>query len=575
MSCDRARSGLVRVNAAGTYLFVDIRIEEGASPGSCPISVETSQGRSSAPFELLAPLPRAGRFQGLSRDDVIYLLMPDRFANGDPSNDDPPKSRGLHDRSMSRYYHGGDLQGVIDRLPYLKDLGITAIWTNPVYDNSDRLNRKEVYDQGPIADYHGYGAVDFYAVDEHLGSLELFRRLVDLAHASGIKIIQDQVANHTGPYHPWVEDTPTPDWFNGSADRHLANEWQIWTLHDPYSPPQVRKPTLDGWFLDILPDLNQDNPEVSRYIIQNTLWWVSISGVDAIRQDTLPYVPRRFWRDWTQAIGMQFPRLEVVGEFFDGNPALVAHFQGGKARSDGIDSGIHTLFDFPLYYAVRDAFTGRESMRRIPMTLAHDYLYTDPDKLVTFIDLHDTKRFMGEEGADLPGLQLAYTLILTCRGIPLIYYGSEIAMEGGDDPDNRRDFPGGWPEDERNAFEATGRNARERAVHSRVRRLTELRRAHPALRRGRTINLNIGQDTYAFARLTPSDAAVVVFNNSESPSEFEFDAVPAGMNDGSRLRDGLGRAPDVTVREGRIRVKLAARSAAVYLKRKSGPESRP
>ena len=259
----------------------------------------------------------------------MYLLMPDRFANGDPANDDPAVSKGLLDRTKGRYYHGGDLRGVIDRLPYLKDLGVTAIWLNPWYDNVNHLNERETYDGQAITDYHGYGAVDFYAVEERLGDLATLREMVDRAHALGIKVIQDQVANHSGPYHPWVKDSPTPTWYYGTQEKHLANTWQTWTLQDPYSTPETRKSTLEGWFIDILPDLDQDDPEVARYTIQNTLWWVGVSGLDGIRQDTLPYVQRRFWKDWMAAIKKEYPDLRVVGELFDGDPALVSFFQGG------------------------------------------------------------------------------------------------------------------------------------------------------------------------------------------------------------------------------------------------------
>ena len=234
------------------------------------------------PFDLLVPLARDGRFQGFSPDDVVYLIMPDRFADGDRTNDDPPKSRGLYDRAKPRDYHGGDLQGIIDRLPYLKDLGVTAIWTTPVYDNVDHRNEKERYGGQAITDYHGYGAVDFYAVDEHLGDLATYRRLVDGAHALGLKVVQDQVANHTGPYHPWVADPQTPTWFHGSASAHPANTWQTWTLTDPHASPDTQRETLDGWFIDILPDLNQDDPDTGRYLVQNALWWVGTTGLDAI-----------------------------------------------------------------------------------------------------------------------------------------------------------------------------------------------------------------------------------------------------------------------------------------------------
>ena len=346
----------MKVNEAGTYLFVDVTIDPKAAPGPRAIGVRTAAGTATIPLEILEPLPRQGRFQGFSPDDAIYLLMPDRFANGDPGNDDPAVSKGLLDRTKGRYYHGGDLRGVIDRLPYLKDLGVTAIWLNPWYDNVNHLNERETYDGQAITDYHGYGAVDFYAVEERLGDLATLRELVDRAHALGIKVIQDQVANHSGPYHPWVTDSPTPTWYYGTQAKHLANTWQTWTLQDPHSPPEVQKATLEGWFIDILPDLDQDDPEVARYTIQNTLWWVGVSGLDGIRQDTLPYVHRRFWKEWMGAIKKEYPDLRVVGELFDGDPALVSFYQGGAARFDGVDSGVDTLFDFPTYFKVRDAF---------------------------------------------------------------------------------------------------------------------------------------------------------------------------------------------------------------------------
>ena len=306
-------AGSTLVNAAGTYAFVDIAIAREAKPGAHRLRIVTAGGEASAPFEVLRPLPREGRFQGFSPDDVIYLIMPDRFSNGDPSNDDPAVSRGMWDRQKPRYYHGGDFQGIVDRLPYLKDLGVTAIWINPVYDNVNHLNEREQDNGQAITDYHGYGAVDFYGVEEHFGTLTRFRELVDAAHRQGIKVIQDQVANHTGPYHPWVTDSPTQTWFHGTETHHLANTWQTWTLVDPHATPELQQATLDGWFIDILPDLNQDDQEVARYLIQNTLWWVGISGLDGIRQDTLPYVPRRFWRDWMAAIKRQYPEAARGG----------------------------------------------------------------------------------------------------------------------------------------------------------------------------------------------------------------------------------------------------------------------
>ncbi len=557
-------TGPVKVNEAGTYLFVDVTIDPKAAPGLRTIGVRTAAGAATIPFEILAPLPREGRFQGFSPDDAIYLLMPDRFANGDSGNDDPPVSKGLLDRTKGRFYHGGDLRGVIDRLPYLQDLGVTAIWLNPWYDNVNHPNQRETYDGQAITDYHGYGAVDFYAVEEHLGDLATLREMVDEAHARGIKVIQDQVANHSGPYHPWVADAPTPTWYYGTQAKHLANTWQTWTLQDPHSTPAMQKATLEGWFIDILPDLDQDNPEVARYTIQNTLWWVGVSGIDGIRQDTLPYVHRRFWREWMTAIKKEYPALEVVGELFDGDPALVSFYEGGMARFDGLDSGIDALFDFPTYFKVRDAFARDGSLREVAMMLARDHLYRDPSSLVTFLGLHDVPRFMNEPGAKVPSLKSAFTFLATARGTPLVYYGDEIALPGGVDPDNRRDFPGGWKQDARSAFEAAGRTADEESVHAHVRALLRLRRLTPALRRGKTVNLHVADRSWAYARVLDGQAAVVAINTDQAPTSLDLPAGPAGLVDGARLLDRVGSLGEAVVEGGRLRLTLPPGSSGVF-----------
>jgi glycosidase len=559
------RVDAVKVNGAGTYLFADVHLDAAAAPGRRTLRVRTPGGAAEAAFEVLAPLPREGRFQGFGPDDVLYLIMPDRFANGTPANDDPAKAPGLLDRGKGRYYHGGDLQGVIDRLPYLKDLGVTALWMTPWYDNVDRLNEKERYDGLPITDYHGYGATDFYAVDEHLGDLPKLRELVEAAHRQGLKVIQDQVANHTGPYHPWVQDSPTPTWYNGTAERHLRNTWQTWTLADPWAVPDLQRETLQGWFIDILPDLNQDDPETARYIVQNALWWVGMTGLDGIRQDTLPYVPRRFWAEWRAALRREYPRLSVVGELFDGDPALVSFFQGGAFRFDGIDTGFESLFDFPLYYPVRRAFAEGKPLRELAMAVARDHLYRDPSALVTFAGLHDVGRFLGEPGATADGLKLAYTFLFTTRGIPLVYYGDEAALRGGGDPDNRRDFPGGFPGDPRSAFEDAGRTPEQQAVFEHVRRLAGLRREVPALRRGRLVHLLAGEQTYAYARVGEAGAALVVLNNGTEPAQVDVAVGPTGWRDGAEAEDRLSPGPPrVTVAEGRVRLTLPPRSGAVY-----------
>jgi glycosidase len=555
----------VHANATGSYLFMDLTIDPQCRPGRRTLQLVNAAGSLSFPFDVLAPVPRQGRFQGFSPDDLIYEIMPDRFSDGDLANDNPPQSPGLLDRSKPRYYHGGDLQGIINHLSYLKDLGATTLWLTPIYDNVDHLNERERYDNQPIADYHGYGAVDFYAVEEHFGDLAKLRELVDDAHKLGIKVMQDEVANHTGPYHPWVHDPPTPTWYHGSEAAHPNETWQTWTLLDPHAPPQLLSATLDGWFLNILPDLNQDDPEVERYLIQNTLWWIGIVGFDAIREDTLPYVPRRFWRDWTAAIKHQYPRLNVVGEVFDADPALTSFFQGGKPRFDGVDSGVDSVFDFPLLYPLRRAFAEGKPLQQAAATLAHDYLYQDPSLLVTFIGNHDMPRFMNEPRASLAGLKLALTFIMTTRGIPMIYSGDELAMPGGADPDNRRDFPGGWPGDPHNAFEPSGRTPDQQVAFAHVSKLAHLRRELEALRRGKLLDLFVSDQTYAYARLTDRQSVVVIINNAVDGATVEFDAAPARLLNGTTLGDRLGACPPLQVRDGRLRATLPGRTASIYV----------
>ena len=556
-------AGNIRVSAAGTYLFTDLTIDASATAGPRTLRIVSPSGTTTATFTILPRLETTGRFQGLGPDDVIYLAMPDRFVDGDPSNNDPSISPGLYDRSKPRYYHGGDFNGVTSKLPYLKDLGITAVWLNPWYDNVNHLNQKETYDNQPITDYHGYGAVDFYGVEEHFGSLADLQALVTRAHALGLKVVQDQVANHTGPYHPWVDDTPTPTWFNGTAAAHVANTWQVWTLQDPHATAQEQRPTLEGWFIDILPDLNQQDDETARYIIQNALWWTGTLGLDAIRQDTWPYVPRAFWQRWMTALKQEFPNVTAVGELFDEDPALVSFFIGGAARFDGVDTKVDSLFDFPLQGAIRQAFAKGGPLRAVVQVLAHDHLYPDASKLTTFLGNHDMARFMSEPGATAAGLELAQTFLLTTRGVPQVYYGDEIGLPGGGDPDNRRDMPGGFPGDPRDAFTAAGRTPQEEHVFQHLRTLLHLRQDLEPLRRGALQQLYVADQQYVYARTTPTASVVVAINNDGSPATWSTTVAGTRLQNGASLVDRLGIIGPLTVSGGMISLTMPPRSAAI------------
>jgi glycosidase len=539
----------------GAYCFVDARIAPTARPGDHSLRLSTSAGTTMVPFTILPPLTRTDR-TGFGPDDVVYLLMPDRFADGDPRNDLLPDGHGPANVSDPRAYHGGDLQGVIDRLPYLKDLGVTAIWMTPIYQNSRTHNNS----------FHGYGAIDFYGVEDHYGTLATLRELIRHAHAIGIKVIQDQVANHCGDENPWVSDPPTPKWFNGALDRHPAERFDIWTAADPHATAVETDNLLRGWFASSLPDLNQDDTDLARYEIQNSLWWIGTTGFDGIREDTMPYVPRSFWQKWSSAIHQQYPNFHMVGELYSGDVTLAAYFQGGRTL-DGVDTGMDSLTDYPLAFPMRRVFGTGAPITQLAEMEAHDWMYPHPEALLTFFDNHDLSRLMHEQGATLAGLDLANTFLLTTRGTPCLYYGDEIGMDGGNDPDNRRDFPGGIAADGGNdAFTASGRTAAQTEVFNHVRALLHLRASLPALRRGEQKTLSLSSQQWVYARMLPGAATVIVaLNNATNPATVTVPVAAAGLHDGDRLMDRLRPevAPLVVVDGGRVTVALTGRSGAV------------
>jgi neopullulanase len=516
----------------GHYLFFDLTISSTVPPGSYPIRlIEANKANVEIPFAITAKdftNQRIGRF---TNADCIYFVMPDRFVDGNLENNHTAKSPDIVDRSKARHYHGGDLAGLESKLSYIQELGATAIWLTPVYDNNDGLDYFEAYPDAdgkkqPSTGYHGYGAIDMYGVDEHLGTSEDLKRFIASAHQKGIKVIQDQVANHTGPYHTWAKDPPTPTWWNGTAEKHLDNNWQKWTAMSDRASPHIKEKNLNGWFIDVLPDFNQDDPEVTRYLIQNSLWWIERYGFDAIRMDTLPHVPRSFWKEWSTSLKREFPNLNILGELFDSDPVLLSYYQTGRVGHDGIDTGIDTLFDFGLFNPIRNAFARGRSIREVTQMFSRDWIYPNADVLTTFVGVHDMNRFMQEEGATIEGLQLAFTLIMTSRGTPLIYYGDELAMKGGGDPDNRRDFPGGFPGDQRDAFTQAGRTESENKVWNRIARLNQLRKEYPELSSGKTVDLYEDDQQLAYIRIGKDRTILVVFNNANQETKVQIPIAP-------------------------------------------------
>jgi glycosidase len=552
----------VEGSANGHYLFVHLELSPDLPSGTVPLRLITAGGSTTLSLPLLARADSHGRFEGISRDDVIYLIMPDRFADGDPSNDRPNNDRpsndrptgssaaAKYDRSNPMAYHGGDLRGIREHLGYLHDLGVTALWLTPVWKNTD-------------SDYHGYHVVDFYALDDHMGSMAEYQALVAEAHRLGMKVLIDYVVNHTGPHNPWANDPPTPTWFHGTPAHHLEPAYSFNGLVDPHASPREYLNTLDGWFAGRLPDLNPDDPALALYLAQNAMWWTEIAQLDGFRLDTFPYSTRQFWSGWHERLHQVYPKINDIGEVADGDSAITAFFEGGRKQFDGIDTGLATVFDFPLYYGVRDVVIGGASMKKIVDVLRHDELYPHPEMLVTFIGNHDQTRFVSEKGSDPAKLKAALSLLLTLRGIPQIYSGDEIAMPGGNDPDNRRDFPGGFPGDPHNAFTASGRTAEQQDVFAHVQSLLALRKSHPALRTGKQWHIGWDDSYYAFLRELPEDKLLVVYNNAPKMAALEIPVENTPLETAHELQPVFGNSTAELV-NGKVRVSLPAQTLGVF-----------
>ena len=556
--------------ADGHYLFVWLRLSPNLKSGTAICRVTTPKGQATFELPLAARKQILARNQGLSLDDVLYLIMPDRFANGDPTNDEPAEFPGSHARAKPRAWHGGDLRGVQDHLTYLKDLGVTTVWLTPIVTN------------GATQDYHGYGAVDLYAVDPHLGTLQDYQDLVAAAHKLHMKILFDVVPNHVGPLHPWVANPPTPDWFHGTANDHLStfSPWKpdfygqsdkrdvtndlFEALEDPHTPPQMRANLTTGWFFGLLPDLNTENSLVVEYLTQNSIWWAESSGLDGFRIDTFPYVPRKFWAEWHSGLRKYYPRLSTIGEVFHPDPTVTSFFVGGRKGWDGIDTQLTTVFDFPTFFTLRDVLLKQAPVGKIANILRQDSLYPHPDFLISFFANHDVPRFASMPGSSIAKVKLAFGLTLTLRGIPELYYGDEIAMPGGNDPDNRRDFPGGWQGDEKNAFTAEGRTPEQQDVFAYVQKLLQLRREHAALRSGQLWHLSSDDTSYVFLRETEEEKLVIAFHHGTQPRELNISLRDTPAQDAAGAAMLFGNA-QTDVSAHTLHLRLPAQSLSIFV----------
>jgi len=541
----RSRSPQVRVTRVyrtpnPSYAFVDIEIARDALAGYHRITLYN--GRDSLPlsYPVLRRTPDGGRYKGFDPSDVIYLIMPDRFANGDTTNDSAAGMTEEKNRANPSGRHGGDLKGVADHLDYLTDLGITALWLNPVLENN-----------APAFSYHGYAATDLYRVDPRLGSNEEYENLVRLAHQKGLKVIMDHVSNHIGIKHPWVRNLPSADWLNGSVANHQRElHWKM-ELQDIHGDSAIRANVTQGWFADIMPDLNQRNSFVSRYLIENTLWWIECTGIDGIREDTYSYADPRFLADWAAAITAEYPSFTIVGEVWIGDPVFLAAYQKESRLPQSMETGLYSVTDFALHDALLQMFGPHGSVRPVFECLSKDFLYPDPGSLLTFVDNHDLRRIAYATHGDARRTLMALKMLLTLRGIPEILYGTELGMPGGtDDGTIRADFPGGFPGDTRNAFTQKGRTPKEREIYTTLRQLLHIRKERRSLSFGSMIHFPPANEVYIYLRILQNEKTLVIVNNRSSAQTVGLAQVRGYFGDAKALKNLLtGTSTEASVGE--------------------------
>jgi glycosidase len=518
-----AIDSLVRLDSPN-YLLIYLNTG-GAQPGTMDITFKQGRSKKKVKYQLLAREMSGDKRMGFTNADVLYMLMPDRFADGNPANNQIAGMEAYrNDRSQPSLRHGGDIEGIRQHLDYFTQLGVTALWFTPVLENNSP-------DSHNVSTYHGYATTNYYKVDPRFGTNEEYRRLIDEAHSRGLKVVMDMIFNHCGDYHPWLRDMPSHDWFNQPdyKNNYLQTSYKLTPVMDPYASEIDLKETVEGWFVRSMPDLNHHNVHVMNYLIQNSIWWIETAGIDGIRMDTYPYAYADAMARWMKRLDTEYPNFNTVGETWVENPAYTAAWQKGNKM--GLpESYLKTVMDFSFYEKM-DSARHEETdawwrgYNRVYNSLCLDYLYPNPDRVMAFIENHDTDRYL-HNGQDTQSLKQALALLLTIKRIPQLYYGTEVLMNGTKevtDGNVRKDFPGGFPGDAQNAFSAEGRTPAQNDMFNWLSALLHWRQGNDVIIKGKMTQFIPKDGIYVIARTHKGRHAMTIINGTDQPREMNLE----------------------------------------------------
>jgi len=488
------------------YLFINLSISKTTKEGAFDIVFKTSNGKEVRyTYELKTKRNRHNTAQTIDGSDVMYLITPDRFSNGNPKNDTTEDTLEKVDRLNQDGRHGGDIDGIMNHLDYIQELGVTTLWLNPFLENDQ-----------PKYSYHGYGISDFYKTDSRFGTNVDFINLVDLCHQKEMKMIMDQVFNHCGAGHWWMNDLPSKDWLN-QWDTFTRSNFTNIAASDPHVSQSDYNLFTKGWFDTNLPDLNLENPFLATYMIQNSIWWVEYAQLDGIRMDTYPYPEKNVMAKWMNTMKTEYPNFYIVAETWESKASSLSYWNSSGVNSDSYISSVNSVCDYPLYYAMLNAFGEENNSYKIYETLAEDFVYGDAYNNKIFNGNHDVGRLFTLLNNDIDKLKLSMAFILTTRGIPQLYYGDELGFEG-DKPDGqlRKDFPGGWEFDKRNAFTEKGRTTLENEIYNYVRTILNWRKDATEIHSGKLTHYQPLDDIYVYFRYTDTESTMVIINNGDT-----------------------------------------------------------